>query len=72
MIQFRRSEVRERGTKDEVQLVAITYIIQGNLVNHTHPLTLSRTCEARALCEVHRLHAHGKLQMCDVPCENEE
>ena len=35
----------------------------------THTLTLSRTCDALAVREVHALHAHGKVQMGDVTCE---
>ena len=38
----------------------------------THTLlsaVLDRTCEALAVLEVHCLHAHGKVQLPDVPCE---
>ena len=37
-----------------------------------HPLTLSRTCDARAHGEVHVLHAHGKVHLLNIPCEKEE
>jgi hypothetical protein len=33
-----------------------------------HSLTLSRTCDALALVEEHGLHAHGKVQLGDIPC----
>ena len=38
----------------------------------THPLTLSRTCEALAFEERHTLHAVGEVQLPDVPCEKED
>ena len=31
-------------------------------------LTLSRTCEALAVVEVHDLHAHGKHELVDGTC----
>ena len=38
----------------------------------THPLTLSRTCEAPAVLEVHGLHSFGKLQLGDVTCKKKD
>ena len=40
-----------------------------DLLDHHSSLTLSRTCEAPAVAEVHGLHALGKVQMGDVTCE---
>ena len=37
----------------------------------THPLTLSRTCEAIAEAEVHLLHAHGEHDLVDSACGRE-
>ena len=38
----------------------------------THPLTLILTGKARAIPEVHALHAHGKAQLPDVSCKKED
>ena len=38
----------------------------------THPLTLILTGKARAIPEVHALHAHGKVQLPDVSCKKED
>ena len=35
----------------------------------THPLTLSRTCEAKAVAEVHGQHAFGEYDLVDGTCE---
>ena len=37
----------------------------------THPLTLSRTCEALAPLEVHGLHAVGEHELVDSTCGRE-
>ena len=37
----------------------------------THPLTLSRTCEARAVLEVHGLHTLGEHDLVDGTCGRE-
>ena len=37
----------------------------------THPLTLSRTCEALAELEVHGLHAVGEHDLVDGTCGRE-
>ena len=37
-------------------------------MNLTHPLTLSRTCEALAVAEVHGLHAFGEHELVDSAC----
>ena len=37
----------------------------------THPLTVSRTCEAIALLEVHGLHAFGEHDLVDGTCGRE-
>ena len=37
-------------------------------MNLTHPLTLSRTCEARAAVEEHGLHALEKHDLVDSTC----
>ena len=37
----------------------------------THPLTLSRTCEALAVVEVHGLHAFGEYDLVDGTCGRE-
>ena len=40
-------------------------------MNLTHPLTLSRTCEALAEAEVYALHTPGKHDLVDLACEGE-
>ena len=48
---------------------------RGNVLNKYEPhssLTPSLTFEATAVAEVHALHAHGKFQLPDIPCEKEE
>jgi hypothetical protein len=35
----------------------------------THTPNLSHTCEASAAPKVHGLHANGKVQLPDIPCE---
>ena len=45
--------------------LASNYLINMNL---THPLTLSRTCKALAVIEVHTLHAFGELELVDSTC----
>ena len=37
----------------------------------THPLTLSRTCEAVAVAEVHGLHSFGEYDLIDSACGRE-
>ena len=37
----------------------------------THPLTLSRTCEACAVAEVHALHSVGEHDLVDSACGRE-
>ena len=37
----------------------------------THPLTPSRTCEARAVVEVHTLHSFGEYDLIDGTCGRE-
>ena len=37
----------------------------------TYPLTLSRTCEAIAVLEVHRLHSFGEYDLVEVTYGNE-
>ena len=37
----------------------------------THPLTVSRTCDALAVVEVHGLHAVGEHDLADVTCGRE-
>ena len=70
-------KVREKDkVRNEEACVAVRQKLfnklrSGNRLTLTHPLTVSRTCEARALVEVHGLHAHGKLQLGDIPCEIE-
>ena len=36
--------------------------------NHSSPITLSRTCDARAAVDVHFLHALGEHKFTDVTC----
>ena len=43
----------------------------GNPLTFTHPLTLSRTCEAVAPIEVHGLHTHGEHDLVDSTCGRE-
>ena len=40
-------------------------------MNLTHILTLSRTCEALAVAEVHTLHAFGEHDLVDSACGRE-
>ena len=37
-------------------------------MNLTHPITLSRTCEAEAAGEAHVLHALGEHDLVDSTC----
>ena len=45
--------------------------VQGAFLTITHPLNLSRTCEALAVAEVHGLHAFGEYDLVDGPCGRE-
>ena len=45
--------------------------VQGIFLTITHPLTLSRTCEALAVAEVHALHSFGEYEFVDSACERE-
>ena len=43
------------------------YILSGSILDHHSSLTVSRTCEAFAVAEVHFLHAHGEHELSNVP-----
>jgi hypothetical protein len=63
--QGRRKEEKEGGRRSGMRKsvrLASNYLINMNL---THPLTLSRTCKALAVIEVHTLHALGKHDLVD-------
>ena len=46
-----------------------TYLIKIIILTTTHPLTLSRTCEARAACEGHFLHSFVEYDLVDGTCD---
>ena len=50
-----------------------TYLIKlsGNFNDDTHPLTISRTCEAMAPIERHVLHSVGEQELVDGTCGRE-
>ena len=47
------------------------YNFQGTFFSITHPLTLSHTCEALAVAEVHGLHSFGEYELVDSACGRE-
>ena len=47
-------------------------LCSGNRLTLTLIPYFSLTCEALAVLKVHGLHAHGEVQLPDIPCEKED
>ena len=65
--------MRKRGRKEGLRPqkpISIKHVCRED--DFTHPLTLILTGKARAIPEVHALHAHGKVQLPDVSCKKED
>ena len=62
--------MRNEGYAAGLKTYLINIIIR-DLLDHTHPLTVSRTCEALAEGEVHGLHSFGEYDLVDSACGRE-